>query len=121
MGRMRAVLCLALSMMALGALAAASAGAATARPKAVLSATIVGGFSATVVQGPDAGKAYAGTLRLKGAPGGYLDGTLTVPGAKPIPVSGQLHGRLIGLSFALGAGRAISGTGIVGYDRARHT
>src|SRR5690349_24348374 len=114
-----AILALALSLVTLAASAGPSSAALHLKP--VTHATISGAFSATVVQGPGAGKSYDGMLRLTGTAGGYLQGALTVRGSKPIPVIGQLRGRLIGLSFSLGPNKTLAGTGIVGYDLATKT
>jgi hypothetical protein len=98
---------------------AASAGAGAKRQRTVTSGKFVGTFSVTVLQGPEAGKSYTGKLKLTGSRKGRLSGTFAVAGsAKGIPVTGQLHGRLIGLSLAIGPNQTIIGTGVVGYDPA---
>ena len=103
--------------LALLAAYAASSGGAARRQRTVTSAKLVASFSVTVLQGPEAGKSYAGTLRLRGSRKGRLAGTFAAAGVpKAIAVTGQLHGRLIGLSLAVGPSRTITGTGVVGYD-----
>ena len=105
----------------IGALAvgATSSIAASGQQRTVTSAVLKLAFTARVVQGPGAGTVYAGDLRLTGSPTGYLKGTLTPTAPnRRLAVDGQLHGQLIGLSIALGAGQTLSGTGVVGYNPA---
>lgn len=67
--------------------------------------------------GPESGHGYAGRLRLAGNRTGYLKGTLTLTGSqRQVPVQGQLHGQLIGLSIVVDTGHTLSGAGVVGYD-----
>jgi hypothetical protein len=104
-----------------GALAVgvASSVAASRQQRTVSSGVLKGMFSAKVVSGPGAGTVYAGTLRLAASRTGYLTGTLTLTGSnRRLDVDGQLHGQLVGLSIAVGADQALSGTGVVGYNPA---
>ena len=109
---------LAASLVAL-AVYAGSSTATSSSPRTVKTAKHEWTFAARILQGPSAGKSYSGTLKLTGSSTGYLTGTFASAAfPKPIPVTGQLQGQLIGISLALGSGRTITGTGVVGYDSA---
>ena len=114
--RAAAMLSIVACLVMLAAYAASSSGAPK-RQRTVTSAKLVATFSVTVLQGPEAGKSYTGRLKLTGSRKGRLTGTFALAGTpKAVPVSGQLHGRLIGLSLAIGPNQTITGTGVVGYD-----
>jgi hypothetical protein len=79
-------------------------------------------FTATVLQGPEQGKALTGTLTLTKKADGSLTGTLTRTSGGlgtaglTLPVTGQLHRYLIGLFLHLGPNQNLFGTGVIGSD-----
>jgi hypothetical protein len=70
-------------------------------------------FEANVRSGPDRGTALIGSLSLRADSSGVLHGTLVrLPKDGPaLPVSGHVSGRSLALSFALGGGQTVSGSG----------
>lgn len=74
-------------------------------------------FEATVGVGPNTGLALTGDLVFEIAPDGQIpQGWLIPDSGAPIPVSGQVQGRSIGLLFQVGEDQAIFGTGVAGGD-----
>lgn len=75
------------------------------------------GFEATVGTGPNAGLALAGDLVFQVAEDGQVpQGWLIPETGAPVPVTGQVSGRSIGLLFDLGEGGVLFGTGIADDD-----
>lgn len=111
----------ALAALPLLAGAPAHAGGATRARIGQAPAPLVlsGPFDATAIVGPDRGLTLRGTLALSIArASGYTTGTLTRPDGPAVTVTGQVKGQLVGLYFALGGGRGIFGSGVIGYDPA---
>jgi hypothetical protein len=73
-------------------------------------------FEATVRQGPDAGTAYTGTLKLTSGANGSLSGVLTQQNGGQVQVAGQANGRAINLIVDLGGGKHLFGVGTLEND-----
>ena len=116
--RVAAILLLTASIVAVAAYAASAAAPQRATTSASKRSNVnAGTFTATVLQGPKAGISYKGPLTLSVSRKGYLAGTLAAAGfPHGIPVTGQLHGQLIGLTLEIGPNQTISGVGVIGYN-----
>lgn len=68
-------------------------------------------FEAAVRQGPSAGLVLEGEFRFSLDRAGMLQGHFALRGGRSLPVTGQAIGRLLGLSFDMGGGQYLWGTG----------
>lgn len=100
----------ALGLLALSPLAT---GRPTARPAHALTGCS-GGFTATVLHGPDALLALSGNLHANVAGDGAVTGLLAVHGSRRVHVTGRVSGHTLHLRFKLASG-VISGTGTAGH------
>ncbi len=108
-----------LALLVLGGLIAAYERNTTAAPPSGNGGPVdcqIPHFEAFVRQGPNAGVALVGSMRIQADAHGSAQATLNQVSGPQITAVGQVEGRGIHLAFDLGGGKTVYGVGTLQYD-----